>query len=392
MNFSTILIVLRKELRDHLRDRRTALMIFMLSIAMGPLMLFGMTYFISSIEEKAEKKEVFVVGREYAPQIVNFFARQDIAIKDPKPDFAPLIKEGKHDPVLVIPKDFEEKFQAGNAEVELIYDDTRTDGGAASIGVLRRLIRGFNAELATQRLLARGVSPQVMRGIEVRDTNLGTPAQRAAMLLFIIPMMALIVGVSGCTAVAIDMTAGERERGSLEPLLMNPVTRNSLVIGKWMAVACYGIVVVLLILAGFALTLTLVPLPKLAALVSISPLQYLAFAVTLMSFAPAMGSLQMLIATYGRSFKEAQTYVSYLITVVSLVPTITVFSQLKEASWQLFVPVLSQQMVLTRVLRGEDVGVMHYAVPFAVNVVIVMVSITMIGKLLKSEKVIFGRT
>ena len=179
---STIITVCKKELTDHLRDRRTALMIFLLSIAMGPIMLFGMSYFISSIEKKAEAREIYVQGRQNAPQLMNFFARQDVAIVEPKAEFRELIKTGRHDPVLVIPTDFQDKFPTGEAAVELVYDDTRQDSGNVAIGVLRRLMRGFNAEVANQRLLARGVSPLVNRVVEVRDVNMGTPAQRAAQL------------------------------------------------------------------------------------------------------------------------------------------------------------------------------------------------------------------
>ena len=141
-------------------------MIFFLSIALGPLLLIGLTQFISSVEKKAEAREVFVHGKENSSEIANFFARQDVMIKEPKPDFRALIKDGKHDPVLVIPRVFEEKFNTGTAEVELVFDDTRQDAGNASIGVLRRLMRGFNAEVATQRLILRGVSPQLTRNIE----------------------------------------------------------------------------------------------------------------------------------------------------------------------------------------------------------------------------------
>ncbi len=392
MNWRTVRTVFKKEITDHLRDKRTATMIFLLSVAMGPLMLIGLTYFVSNIEAKAEKKEVYLVGQENGPHLVNFMQRADITIKTPDGDYRSLIKAGKHDPVMIIPKDFEEKFLEGRAEVELIYDDTRSDGGQVSIGVLRRLITGFNAENASQRLVARGVSPLVLRAVDVKDTNLGTLAQRAAMFLFIIPMMALIVSVTGCTAVAIDMTAGERERGSLEPLLLNPVTREALVLGKWLAVTTYGLTVVGLILLGFATTLTLAPLPKLANLVSLSPAQYAGFAVTLASFGPAVGSLQMLIAIYGRTFKEAQTYVSYLVMLVSLVPSITMFAQLKDATWQLFVPMLAQQMVMTRILRGETVSLMHYAVPLVINLVIMAGAVTLISKLLKKERIIFARS
>ena len=392
MNWATMFTVLRKELIDHLRDRRTVLMVFSLSIVMGPLILVGLTYFISSVEEKAEKREVFVLGAMNAPQLANFFARQDITIKDPKPDFRELIKQGKHDAVLVVPKDFAEKFLTGKAEVELVYDDTRQDTGGGAGGVLRRLLRAFNSEVGNQRLIARGVSPQVLRAVEVQDTNMGTPAQRAAMLLFIIPWMALIVGVTGCVAVAIDMTAGERERGSLEPLLMNPVSRSAVIIGKWGAVAAYSIVIVSLILLGFGLTLAFAPMPKLAGFISLSPTQYLLFAAMLFPFAPAIGALQMLIATYGRTFKEAQTYVSYLVTALSLVPVVAMFGQFKDAAWQLFVPMLGQLMVLTRILRGETVEAIHILLPLGICVLIAIVSIVLLTRLLQRESIIFGRS
>ena len=391
MNWSTVVTVLRKELIDHLRDRRTALMVFTLSIVMGPLILIGLTYFISSVEEKAEKREVYVQGVENSPQLANFFARQDITLKDPKSDFRELIKQGKHDAVLVIPKDFQDKFITGKAEVELVYDDTRQDTGAAG-GVLRRLLRAFNSEVTTQRLIARGVSPQLLRAVEVQDVNMGTPAQRAAMLLFIIPWMALIVGVTGCIAVTIDMTAGERERGSLEPLLMNPVSRAAVIIGKWGAVAVYGIVIVSLILLGFGLTLAFAPMPKLAGFISLSPTQYLLFAAMLFPFAPAIGALQMLIATYGRTFKEAQTYVSYLVSGLSLVPMVSMFGQFKDAAWQLFVPMLGQLMVLTRILRGEPVQAIHFLLPLGICGLIAIVSILLLTRLLQRESIIFGRS
>ncbi len=391
MNWSTVVTVLRKELIDHLRDRRTALMVFTLSIVMGPLILIGLTYFISSVEEKAEKKEVYVQGTENSPQLANFFARQDVTIKDPKSDFRELIKQGKHDAVLVIPKDFQDKFLTGKAEVELVYDDTRQDTGGAG-GVLKRLLRAFNSEVGNQRLIARGVSPQVLRAVEVQEVNMGTTAQRAAMLLFIIPWMALIVGVTGCIAVAIDMTAGERERGSLEPLLMNPVSRAAVIIGKWGAVAVYGIVIVSLILLGFGLTLAFAPMPKLAGFISLSPMQYLLFAAMLFPFAPAIGALQMLIATYGRTFKEAQTYVSYLVSGLSLVPMVSMFGQFKDAAWQLFVPMLGQLMVLTRILRGEPVQAIHFLLPLGICVLIAIVSIVLLTRLLQQEKIIFGRS
>ena len=388
--WQTVMTVAKKELIDHLRDRRTALMIFIISIAMGPVVLIGLAYFTASLEQKAEKREIYLYGQEHAPEVVNYLLRQDMTIKAPKPDFRERIKEGKHDPVLVVPKNFSEKFLTGEAKVELVYDDTRQESRGDS-RALRQALSGFNREVGMQRLIARGVSPNVLRAVEIEDTNLGTAAQRTAGLLFIIPWMALMICVSGCTAIAIDMTAGERERGSLEPLLMTPTARDALVLGKALAVGLYCLAGVALTLLGFALTLTLAKLPGIAAVMSLSPNQYLGFAVTMFTFAPAMGAMQMLIAAYGRTFKEAQTYVTYLIMAIMMMPMVATFAQLKDAFWQLFVPMLGQMMVITRILRGEPVEAIHYLLPAAINIAILVVSIVMISRLLRQEKVIFGR-
>ncbi len=392
MNIRTLMTVTRKELRDHLRDKRTATMIFLLSVMMGPVILMGFAMFLSSVEKKAESREVFINGAQHAPALTNFLARQDITIKTPKENYRELIKTGKHEPVLEIPKSFAEDYATGKVTLHLVYDDTRQDAGNVSIGVIRRLVREFNSETVAQRLIARGVSPLVLRAVDVQDVNMGTPAQRAAQLLFMIPFVALIVCVTGCTAMAIDVTAGERERGSLEPLLMNPVDRLSLVAGKWVAVALYGIGVVALTLLGYAAALQLMPLFKLQSVVAISAGQFAGFGLTMLSFAPAMGALQMLIATYGRTYKEAQTYVSYLITLVSMMPMVVIFGQIKDGTWQLFTPMLGQLMVITRILRGEATDWMHFVLPLCVNACLALVAVYLIARLLKREEIIFGRS
>jgi len=389
--FKTIITVAKKELTDHMRDKRTTLLVLLLSIAMGPAILMGLGYFMSSIEQKFEKKEVFVQGETNSPALVNFMQRQDMTIKQPKPDFRALIKEGKHDAVLVIPENFSQKLVEGDAKVELVYDDTRQDTGNAAISVLRGVMRGFNQEVAAQRLTARGVSSAILRPVEVENTNLGTAAQRAAALLFIIPWITLIGCVTGCTSMAVDLGAGERERGSLEPLLMTPIAREALVLGKALAVSLYAFGIAILTLLGFALTLKFGNLPNIGGVISLSLQQYVVFFAMLATFAPAMALVQILLSTYGRTFKEGQTYAAYAIQVIALLPVVALLGQFKDATWQLFVPVLAQLMVITRILRGESVEVMHYLIPAAINITIFVVCVVIIGRLLKQEKIIFGR-
>ena len=128
------------------------------------------------------------------------------------------------------------------------------------------LLQGFNGELGSQRLLARGVSPQVLKPLQIEDVNLAGSRARGAQLLFLVPWLALVGAVVGAISVAIDVTAGERERGSLEPLLMNPVATGSLVLGKWAVAATCSAAVVVLTLAGFTAAMQFVRSENLAAL------------------------------------------------------------------------------------------------------------------------------
>jgi sodium transport system permease protein len=388
---NTFLTVFRKELTDSLRDRRTITMIIVASILTGPLVLWMLSNFISSLADKAEARKVYVAGQQYGPTAVNFFLRQSADVLEAPADYLERVKEGKLDAVVVFEEDFEADLRSGRtATVELVYDDSRSSA-QPSIGLARTLINGFGREQSVLRLMARGVSPEVMAVVKIDNTNLSTPKQRAAQLLFIIPMTTLILCLTGGMAVAIDCTAGERERGSLEPLLLNPVKYGSLVLGKWGAVSLYASVVVLTAILGYMVTLLYLPL-KIDLPLNFAWREFGLFSLVAVPLAAMMGAALMLIATFGRSYKEAQTYASYLITVVSFVPAIAIFSSLKDALWQLFVPVIGANMVFMRVLRGEQVGIEHFAIPFAVSAVFVAVALFVIARLLRREEIVFGRS
>jgi len=131
---------------------------------------------------------------------------------------------------------------------------------------------------------------------------------------------------------------------------------------------------------------------KLAAMLSFGVPELALFATLVVPLAAMTSALQMLICTYGRSYREAQTYVSYLATVSSFVPVIVLFSGLKDAFWQLTVPVLAQQMVLSRVLRGDVLAREDYIVPALVSFVLAALCIHAVARLLRQERIVFGRS
>jgi sodium transport system permease protein len=388
---STFVTVFLKELKDSLRDRRTITMIFVASIVTGPLVLVLLSNFISNLTEKAEARRIYVAGKQFAPTAINFFLRQSADVIDAPGDYRQRVKDGKLDTVIIFDKEFESELHSGRtASVELLYDDSNSSA-APSIGLARRLLAGFGREMSALRLMARGVSPEVTAVVKIENTDVATPKQSAARLLFIIPMATLILCVTSGMAVAIDCTAGERERGSLEPLLQNPVKVGHLVAAKWSAVTLYSTAVVFLGVLGYLVTLLYLPFE-----IDL-PLNFgwHEFGLFLLVFAPLsalMAGVLMLVATFGRSYKEAQTYASYVMTLVSFVPAIAIFSSLKDSLWQLFVPALATNMVAMRVLRGEAVGPEHFLIPSLVAIAGAVVCLFIVSRLLRREEIIFGRS
>jgi sodium transport system permease protein len=388
---SSTLTIYLKELRDSLRDRRTVLMVLVASILMGPLTLVLIAQYVSSLEEKARVLKVRMSGSQNAPALVNFLQRNDVEIEDAPADYEERVKEGRLDAVIVVPVDFDDRYLAGDAaRVEIVYDDSRTDA-APAIRQAERLLRAFNQETGTLRMVARGVSPDLATPLKVEHVNTATPRQKGAFLLFIIPMFGILSPLLGGMAIAIDSTAGERERGSLEPLLTNPVMIEHVVAGKWMASWTFASVVAALTLGGFWIASTLYASRQLAALMAFGFPEFVLFVALVLPLAAMTSALQMLICTYGRSYREAQTYVSYLTTVVSFVPLIVIFSGLKDAMWQLAIPVLGQQMVFSRIVRADPLTAADFAVPTGTSLAVAAIALVILSRLLREERIVFGR-
>jgi sodium transport system permease protein len=386
-----VAVVYAKELRDALRDRRTAIMILVASIITGPLTLVLLAQFVAGLEEKAAVLKVRMAGEAHAPQLVNFLRRNDIEIEAAPADYEARVRAGRMDAVIVIPDDFDERMLAGDsATVEILYDDSRTEAGPA-IRQAERLLRAFNRETGTLRMVARGVSPELAEPVKVERVNTATPRQKGALVLFLIPMFAILSPLLGGMTVAIDSSAGERERGSLEPLLANPVPASRFAAGKWLAAWTLAAAVAALTLSGFVLAALAYAQRKIEALAAFGAFELLQFFALIVPFAAMTSALQLLICTYGRTYREAQTYSSYVFTVVSFVPMIVLFSGLKDALWQLAVPVLGQQMVLARVMRGDAVLPVDYLVPAAVAAAIAAACLAGVSHLLRQERIVFGR-
>ncbi|MDH4114690.1 MAG: ABC transporter permease subunit [Burkholderiaceae bacterium] len=389
---TTAWVVFRKELKDALRDRRTWMIVLVSSILAGPIALLLLSTFIASVEENVARREVYMVGAGAAPTLVNFIQRAGGTVKEAPAGFREQVASGElQNAVVIVPADFEARLARGESiRLDVVFDDTSTRSQGPSRATLT-LLRAFSRELGSQRLMARGVSLQVLAPVEVEEINLAASKSRGAQLLFLVPWLALLGAVVGAISVAIDVTAGERERGSLEPLLMNPVSTPAIVLGKWAVVASCSAAVVVLTLLGFRTAMMFIRNESLSALMQFGAAESGLFLAMLLPFAAMVAAVNMFAATYGRSHKEAQTYASYLTMLVNFAPVIPLFLSVRDATWQLFVPAMAQQGVMMRALRGEAIGAVDILLPGVIALAITALALGAQARLLQHERIVFSR-
>ncbi len=381
-----------KELRDAVRDKRTWMIALALSMLSGPVVFVLISNFISGLEERVAERAVLFSGSSHAPTLVNYLQRAGAKVIEAPPDYLQQLRSGKlQNAVVIPPEDFEDRLARGeNVRLDVVFDESH-DKAQPVVRTTMRLLEGLNRELGMQRLLARGVSPQLFSAVQLEPRNLASTYARGAQLLFIVPWAALVVAVFGALSVAIDVTAGERERGSLEPLLANPVNAWALVLGKWGVVMVYSLVIVLLTMLGFLVSMRFISNETMSALMQLQLREVLLFAAVLLPFAGLMAALNMLAATFGRSFKEAQTYVSYIAMAAQFSALIPVFLTVRDAAWQLLVPSVAQLTVLMKVLRGESLTATHLLLPAAICLAVTAVCLSLQARLLRRETIVFSR-
>lgn len=318
-----------------------------------------------SLSDESETLDVPVIGHEHAPNVVKFLSSKNINVVEAPEDRDGSIndvKDGVHDLVIVIPESFgEDLANAVPATVEIISDRANTQARRESRRVLAALSE-YNQQIATLRLVARGVSPGILRPLNIDQVDVSTPSGRSAILLGMLSYFFLFALLTGGMNLAIDATAGERERGSLEPLLCLPVKRDHLIYGKVMATCVFMALSLSLSLTTFYFVLEFVPLEELGMTPNYGPLQALIAFGLLVPFALVGASLMTLVASFTKSYKEAQTWVSVVLLAPTL-PILVVSILMVRASTELmFIPSLSQHLLLVSMIKNEPLSLLDVSV------------------------------
>jgi sodium transport system permease protein len=356
-----LLNVCRKEFLENLRDRRTLISALLFGPLFGPLLFGAMVSRMlhQTVLESDEPLQIAIAGGERAPNLERYLESQGVKLSAaPLSESAAraVVRDGSAAVVLIVPPDYAERFAAAQPAPLLLVADSSDSQNRKSADRVRRLLANYSGGLAQQRLQLRGVSPLLALPIAVNEVDVATPAGRAVVVLGFMTYFVLFAVLMGGLYLAIDATAGERERGSLEALLSLPVPRAALVGGKILATCAYMCLSLAISLTAFVCVFRFVPLERLGMSANLGAGTALAFFAICLPFVPLGATLMTLVASFTRSYREAQTY----LTGVLLVPTLPIafasIYSLKTKSSLMLIPSLSQHLLMTSILRDEPIA------------------------------------
>lgn len=363
----TPVTVFKKEVLDNFRDRRTLISALLFGPLFGPL-LFAFVINLSierSLSDVDKTLDLPVIGVENAPNLMRYLTSRNIdVVAGPSDRAAALdaVRTGTHDVVVIVPAEYGQQLADGiPARVELISDQANAQAGRKARRV-RDALRGYSRQIAALRLSARGVSPSVMRPLNIDDVDLSTPSGRSAILLGMMSYFFIFALLMGGMYLAIDTTAGERERGSLEPLLALPVTRDQLILGKIAATCVFMALSLALSLGSFFFALKFIPLQQLGMTPNFGPDVLLAAFLILSPFILLGAAVMTLVASFTKSYKEAQTWLSVVLLAPTLPILIVSILTLRPRLEFMFVPSLSQHLLLVDMVKNEPLNALHVGI------------------------------
>ncbi|MHB8420705.1 MAG: ABC transporter permease [Myxococcales bacterium] len=382
--------VFRKELTDHARDRRS-LRTALVGALIGPAFCAGLIVLLASWMNDQAPPRLLVAGGELAPSLIAFLVRAGADVQPAPAGYEQLIRDGDEAAALVVERDFPEDFSHGRpARVQLVSDRSNQKE-MQTVVRLRQMLERYGQETGALRLVARGVDPRLAAAVAIDEVDLSTSQKRAAQILSMIPLFLMLAAFLGGMYAAIDALAGERERGSLEPLLLTPARRRDLVLGKWLAVLALGGATLLVTAGGFYLVLPRIPLEDLGVRAAFGLDQVGAILLAYLPLLCFSGALQLGLSTLARSFKEAQSYVQILMLAPTLPGLFLMLSPLRPAVWLSAVPFFGQELLATQIIRGEPVRWLSLALAAAGGAAATAACLAFTTRLLRDERIVFGR-
>jgi len=390
---ATLLAVFRKEVLETLRDRRTLLSSLVMGPVLGPLLFIGVLSLSlkQSVTAVDDIVPLTVIGAEHAPNLVQQLRERGITITlrdGAAEDVSRWIEADGELVALLIPGGFGERLLAGTPARVMLFADGSNNKAERRANRVRAALAGHSATVAALRLQARGISPMVAQPLVIDEIDLSTPTSRATLVLGMLSYIVLVVTLVGGLYLAIDATAGERERGSLEPLLTAPVPRQHLIYGKVLAAAFFMALALALVMTTLVASIQRVPLEEIGMSANFSPAVALAVFGAMLPFVTVGAALLTVVASFTRSYKEAQTWLGVVLLVPTLPIAIAGLLDVRATAALMAVPSLSQHLLMQGLLRGEPLSAGYTAISVASTLALGVALTWLAGRLYQRERIL----
>ncbi|HVW69279.1 MAG TPA: ABC transporter permease [Steroidobacteraceae bacterium] len=382
--------VFSKEFRENLRERRTLFSALVFGPLLGPL-LFALALSLNIERGTAQSERpvpLAVSHSERAPNLMAFLHEYGVNIEPVTYDDAgarAAIHDQRHRLVLLVGDRFGEQLQSGEPAALVLYADSSDASDTRGPSRVRMLLEQYGVAIARLRVTARGIDPLILSPIAVQDVDVSTPASRSVLFLGMLSYLMLLTMLMGGMYLAIDTTAGERERGSLEPLLTVPVRRQEILYGKMLATCAYMTLSLTLSVIAFAIVLRFVGLERFGMSVNFSPLVVLRLILSCLPLVPVGAALMTLVAAFTRSYREAQTYIGLVLVIPTVPLAFASALGLRPTVAYMAVPSLSQHFLITSILRDEPISALYLAVSVVVTLAVGAVLTFIAGRLYDRE-------
>ncbi|ADL53138.1 ABC transporter permease [Clostridium cellulovorans] len=391
------LIVFKKELSDILRDRKSVISAILIPLILFPILSFVMGFaFNKSMNSVSENMKISIVSKGDSA-IEKYIKSQDNIniIETDNPEEA--VEKGDVYLALEIPDNFDETISKDqSSKITMIYDNSSSDSQNVK-SAISLLIEQYSKTIVTERLASRNIDETLLNPVVVDEKSSTAEDEGMAKMLvgMIIPLMLMIYAVSGPLAAATDLGAGEKERGTLEPLLTTKANRISILWGKLLAITVMGVITAGASLIGMFIAMNMkngmftMGSESGVASVAIEPQAIIIIGVLLVFTTMAFGALELAISIFARSFKEAQTYNSPLI-ILAMIPTyLTYMMDAKNIDFiYLNIPIANGACVMKEVLSGIY-NPLHIGVTFAWTGVYIILAILAARFMFNREDVVF---
>jgi sodium transport system permease protein len=396
MDLRRVGIVYRKEILEAIRDRRTIISTIVIPIIIFPLIAVGFIGITNTKVKSAqsERSKIAIIGEEHAPELATKIRESALFKVETAGDFKTRIEEKKLRAAIEFPADFM-RSEGTNAPRAVIHFHAGEFRSQAALRNLQKILRDYRDETVRKTLGERGVPQRVLTPFEVKEQNAAPPKKVAANLLGgLIPYLIIILTFIGCMPPAMDVTVGEKERGTMETILASPINRTDLVAGKFLVVVTVSTVTTIMALLSNTLTLlipTLImqdmtkgtPIP-----LEVSGVGVVGIFIMVAPLAVTFAAGQIAIATCAGNYREAQSYISPLMLVallpamVALLPGVDINASLAWA------PILNVCLISREILSGT----FHWGligIVFVSSCIYAAIALAAAIKVFKSETVLF---